>query len=143
MHGDFSRWTFDPAAGYRAVLLQQGRVLLDADFNEQTAITAYHDETRTLDLLGPAGGPADGAGFALVDAAGAAPAGTAWEDLRVTPGRFYVDGVLAEAEAVDGSARPSARGSAVPGRDRGAARPAESRRTTAATPPSSTSGPTT
>ena len=31
MHGDFSRRTFDPADGYRAVLLQQGRVLLDAE----------------------------------------------------------------------------------------------------------------
>ena len=76
MHGDFSRLTFDRAAGYRAVLLQQGRVMLDADFNEQVAITAHHDETRTLDLLGPAGGPADGAGFALVDAAGAPPSTT-------------------------------------------------------------------
>ena len=87
MHGDFSRWTFDPAAGYRAVLLQQGRVLLDADFNEQTAITTYQDETRTLDLLGRAGGPADGAGFALVDGGGAAPVGTAWEDLTPRPTR--------------------------------------------------------
>lgn len=103
MQADFSRWTFDRTAGYRAVLLQQGRVWLDADFNEQAAITADHDETRTLDLLGPAGGPMDGGGFALVDAAGAAPSGTAWKDLRITPGRFYVDGVLAEAQAADGA----------------------------------------
>jgi hypothetical protein len=101
VHGDFSRWTFDRGAGYRSVLLQQGRVLLDADFNEQAAITAHHDETRMLDVAGRAGGPADGAGFALVDAAGAAPDGTAWEDLHVTPGRFYVDGVLAEAAATE------------------------------------------
>jgi len=101
VHGDFSRLTFDRAAGYRAVLLQQGRALLDADFNEQAAIAAYHDETRTFDLLGRAGGPADGAGFALVDAAGDPPADAAWKNLHVTPGRFYVDGVLAEAEEVD------------------------------------------
>ena len=101
MHGDFSRWTFDRGAGYRSVLLQQGRVLLDADFNEQAAITAHHDETRMLDVAGRAGGPVDGAGFALVDAAGAAPDGTAWDELHVTPGRFYVDGVLAEAAATE------------------------------------------
>jgi hypothetical protein len=95
VHGDFSRWTFDRDAGYRAVLLQQGRVLLDADFNEQGAITAHHDETRMLDVAGPAAGPVAGAGFALVDAAGAAPDETAWDELHVAPGRFYVDGVLA------------------------------------------------
>ena len=108
MHGDFSRWTFDRGAGYRAVLLQQGRVLLDADFNEQAAITAHHDETRMHDVAGRAGGPADGAGFALVDAAGAAPDGSAWEDLHVTPGRFYVEGVLAEAAPTEGPGHPLA-----------------------------------
>jgi hypothetical protein len=96
MHGDFSRWTFDPRAGYRSVLLQQGRVLLDADWNEQGAITARHDEVRTRDVVGPAGGPVDGAAFAVTDATGATPSGTAWDALRLGPGRFYVDGVLTE-----------------------------------------------
>ena len=58
MHGDFSRRTFDPADGYRAVLLQQGRVLLDAELNEQAEITAHHDEARTRDVVGRSGGPA-------------------------------------------------------------------------------------
>ena len=35
MKGDFSRETFDRARHYSAVLLQQGRVQLDADWNEQ------------------------------------------------------------------------------------------------------------
>ncbi|MGC0273294.1 DUF6519 domain-containing protein [Pseudactinotalea sp. Z1739] len=96
MHADLSRWTFDPAAGYRSVLLQQGRVLLDADWNEQGAITARHDEVRTRDIIGRAGGPADGAAFALTDAAQDPPAGTAWEELHLSRGRFYLDGVLAE-----------------------------------------------
>lgn len=96
MHGDFSRWTFDPRAGYRSVLLQQGRVLLDADWNEQGAITARHDEVRTRDIVGPAGGPVDGAAFEVTDQTGAEPSGTAWADLRLGPGRFYVDGVLTE-----------------------------------------------
>ena len=63
MHGDFSRWTFDRAAGYRAVLLQQGRVLLDADFNEQTAITTLprrdpHARPRSAARAGPRTAPA-------------------------------------------------------------------------------------
>jgi uncharacterized protein DUF6519/PASTA domain-containing protein len=106
MQGDFTRWTFDPGQGYRSVLLQQGRVLLDADFNEQTEITAYHDEARTRDIVGPGGGPSDGAGFSIVDTAGAPPAGTAWADLRIAPGSYYVDGILCEAAvpaAVDGA----------------------------------------
>jgi Family of unknown function (DUF6519)/PASTA domain len=117
MQADISRRTFDPADAYRAVLLQQGRVLLDADFNEQTEITAHHDEVRTRDLVGRSGGPspdpaATGVAalgpFALVGADGAAPtdpaaasAASAWADLRVTPGRYYVDGVLCESPGPD------------------------------------------
>ncbi|MFI6329657.1 DUF6519 domain-containing protein [Micromonospora chersina] len=97
MQGDFTRWTFDPRDGYRQVLLQQGRMLLDAEWNEQTKITAWHDEERTRDIVGAAGGPLDGAGFAVVDTAGATPTATAWADLRITPGRYYVDGVLVDA----------------------------------------------
>ncbi|HET6857258.1 MAG TPA: DUF6519 domain-containing protein, partial [Streptomyces sp.] len=97
MQGDFSRWTFDAQARYRAVLLQQGRVLLDSDWNEQGQIAAYHDEIRALDFLGESGCPAAGGGFEIVDAAGGRPAGAAWEQLAITPGRYYVDGILIEA----------------------------------------------
>ena len=38
MRGDFTRDTFDPTRHYSGVLLQQGRVQLDADANEQSAI---------------------------------------------------------------------------------------------------------
>lgn len=106
MQGDFSRWTFDRRNGYRSVLLQQGRVLLDADWNEQTQITAHHDEVRMRDALGRAGGPLGEAAFGVTDAAGAAPAGKPWADLRLTPGRFYVDGVLVEVEPGTGGAGP-------------------------------------
>ncbi|MFF0086803.1 DUF6519 domain-containing protein [Streptomyces canus] len=104
MHGDFTRWTFAPQEAYRSVLLQQGRVVLDADWNEQATLTAHHDETRTLDLAGPAGGPATGAGFAIVDADGAPAKEARWEDLSVTPGRYYVAGMLVEAPAPPPSA---------------------------------------
>ena len=40
MSGDYSRFPFDPRRNYSGVLLQQGRVLLDQDWNEQSAIAA-------------------------------------------------------------------------------------------------------
>ncbi|MFE9040615.1 DUF6519 domain-containing protein [Streptomyces sp. NPDC007818] len=98
MQGDFSRWTFDAGARFRSVLLQQGRALLDADWNEQAQITAHHDEARALDTFGRAGVPIAGNAFAIVDArTGKPPSESAWEDLRIVPGRMYVDGLLVEA----------------------------------------------
>lgn len=114
MHGDFSRWTFDPEQGYRSVLLQQGRVLLDADWNEQAEITARHDEVRTRDVVGRTGGPAalgdegGAAGFTVVDSDGQRPEEVAWEDLRITSGRYYVDGLLCEAAPGPGPGWPLA-----------------------------------
>jgi Family of unknown function (DUF6519)/PASTA domain len=105
MHGDFSRRTFDAADRYRAVLLQQGRVVLDSDLNEQAEITTHHDEARLRDLVGRSGGPApasDAPGpFALVGPSSTAADGwrfnaEAWADLRLTGGTYYVDGVLVE-----------------------------------------------
>lgn len=125
MHADLSRWTFDAGQAYRAVLLQQGRVMLDADINEQAEITAYHDEARAADLVGRSGGPAPDPSATGVDALGpfavVGPDGTvpqdasapvAWGKLQVTPGRYYVDGVLAESPAPP---PPPAGGPAPPG----------------------------
>ena len=44
MKGDFSRLTFDPKKHYRRVLMQQGRVQVDADWNEQEAINQFRAE---------------------------------------------------------------------------------------------------
>lgn len=104
MHADLTRWTFDPIRGYRSVVMQQGRVLLDAEWNEQGEIAAHHDEVRTLDVVGRAGGAEPTGGgpgpFALVDLAdGSTPAGVPWTRLGVSPGRYYVDGLLAESPA--------------------------------------------
>ncbi len=117
MQADFSRWTFDGKAGFRSVLLQQGRVVLDADWNEQTQIAAYHDEVRTGDIVGPSGAPAGDAAFGLVDGTGAAAASTPWGNLRLTPGRFYVDGVLT---TVDDPGAPLAEPALPPRRTRAA-----------------------
>jgi predicted flap endonuclease-1-like 5' DNA nuclease len=89
MKGDFTRLTFDRDKHYSAVHLQQGRVALDADWNEQVAIDAYLRETALADLVGKTGAPQTGGGFEVL----VAPGG---RDLLLTPGRYYVDGTLCE-----------------------------------------------
>jgi hypothetical protein len=91
MKGDFTRDTFRPKKHYRNVNHQQGRVGLDADWNEQAEIAAYRDETEARDVIGPAGAPKHDAGFAIGNGIGF--------DFPIGPGRFYVDGILCENEA--------------------------------------------
>src|SRR5688500_6008927 len=62
MRGDFSRVTFRPENHFSGVLLQQGRVQLDAEFNEHVAIEAHRDKQTTRDVIGRAGAPLDGGG---------------------------------------------------------------------------------
>ncbi|HSI59411.1 MAG TPA: DUF6519 domain-containing protein, partial [Ideonella sp.] len=93
MKGDFTRVSFDPRNHFSGVFQQQGRVTLDADVNENTAILLHHIRTLTRDLFGPHGGPADGNGFLLaVDSSGSTPR------LTISAGHYYVEGLLCEAE---------------------------------------------
>ena len=57
MKADFSRNTFHTWRHYRRVLGQQGRVVIDADANEQTSIDLATAEQTTYDVIGPAGVP--------------------------------------------------------------------------------------
>ena len=88
MKGDFSRITFDPTKHYSRVLMQQGRVQLDADWNEQVAIILHRLETMAEDLIGPlGGGPRDKGGFEIESAG---------DDFKISKGRYYVGGMLCE-----------------------------------------------
>ena len=42
MKADISRDTFNSEQHYSRVLMQQGRLLTDADWNEQTSILLHH-----------------------------------------------------------------------------------------------------
>ena len=53
MQGDFSRNTFDPTKHFSRVLMQQGRVQLDADWNELNAIVFHYLRTLARDVYGP------------------------------------------------------------------------------------------
>ncbi len=88
MKGDFSRDTFVPQHHYRGVLMQQGRVQVDADWNEQQAIQQRLDETTTRDVVGLCGVPEDTLdGFKL---------SANDKGLDIGIGRIYVDGILCE-----------------------------------------------
>ena len=65
MKGDFSRNTFNPRKHYSQVLMQQGRVQVDADFNEQGAIHQDRVETEARDVIGPCGVPETVGGFEI------------------------------------------------------------------------------
>ncbi|MBW7883203.1 MAG: hypothetical protein H3C34_11320 [Caldilineaceae bacterium] len=97
MKGDFTRLTFDRSKHYSSVLNQQGRVAIDADWNEQAAIEHHDARTTRQDVIGLCGGPqgvdADGNPLAGFDVT------TDGAVLTVTGGRYYVDGILAEKEA--------------------------------------------
>jgi hypothetical protein len=90
MKGDFSRDTFSPHRHYNAVLMQQGRVQLDADWNEQRAIDRHRTETEARDLIGPGGAQVGNAGFEI----GVHDKKT----LSIGSGNLYVDGILCQNE---------------------------------------------
>lgn len=82
MKGDFSRDTFDRTKGYAGVMLQQGSVVLDADWNEQAAIRQQDLRTLVVDLFGPV--------LPIGEAFAITPVG---RDLVIGPGNLYVNGI--------------------------------------------------
>ncbi len=88
MRGDFSRYTFDPKKRYSGVWMQQGRVQLDSDWNEQQAINRHRAEEECRDVVGRSGAPSANPGFKItIDRDG---------NLCIGKGRYYVDGILCE-----------------------------------------------
>ena len=65
LQGDFTRLRFDPAEPYSGVRMQQGRVQLDADWNELVDLVDRRIRTGTTDLVGASGAPAAAAAFAV------------------------------------------------------------------------------
>lgn len=101
MRADLTRDTFHAHKHYERVLMQQGRVQMDADWNEQAAILLHYLQTLAADLIGPAGGPAglNGTpppGFLISPLT---PAPTV-ADFQIGFGHYYVDGLLCEADFI-------------------------------------------
>jgi len=95
MPGDYSRFTFDPTRHYSQVRMQQGRVQLDADWNEQAAITAHMREAALRDLVGPCGVSKDSDAYLMQRMPDSGP----FSDIGILPGRCYVNGHVAINEA--------------------------------------------
>ncbi|MFL6211755.1 MAG: DUF6519 domain-containing protein [Pyrinomonadaceae bacterium] len=116
MKGDFSRDTFAPLNHFSRVLMQQGRVLLDSDLNEQTAILLHYLRTLAADLIGPFGGPQEECGFNIaishLSARDRDPQHVELlervdkRNFLIEPGRYYVNGLLCENEHLVTYARP-------------------------------------
>ena len=89
MSGDYSRKTFNPWRDFSAVLMQQGRVQLDADWNELIGIISRRWRAETTDIIGRGTVPKETPnGFKIEIAADGS--------LTIGRGRIYVDGLLAE-----------------------------------------------
>jgi len=88
MSYDLSRITFNPLDDYVGVVMQQGRVQLDADWNAMVAQFGRRMRAQTLDTFGPAVVPRETPdGFLISGPANA---------IEIGPGRIYIDGILAE-----------------------------------------------
>ncbi len=88
MSGDYSRKHFNPQKHYQGVLRQQGRPDLDADSNENVDAQDRRWRAETIDVIGQCGVSSQTPdGFKIQGLA---------SQLMVGPGRFYVDGYLAE-----------------------------------------------
>src|SRR3954451_22067900 len=98
MRGDFSVWAKDRSHNFRGTLHQQGRVLLDRDWNAQTEITGEWQETAARDAFGagivavPTEFP-DGFKVVQADNVAAAPAHV---EISLKKGRVWADGLLVE-----------------------------------------------
>jgi hypothetical protein len=91
MGSDRARGSNDPRQQYRSVVMQQGRVTLEADWNESQQITGEEIRAEALDFVGPAGTPDDGYAIVLTDTPTQPP-----YDFFVGAGTMYVGGMRAE-----------------------------------------------
>jgi hypothetical protein len=107
MPSDRSRSTDRTRYGYTGAVAQQGRVVLDRDFNAQQGLTADRIAADALDFVGPCGTP-DG-GFLISPTGGSPPPPPFWNppvsvpasppetpggggDFLIAPGTMYLGG---------------------------------------------------
>jgi len=102
MASDRARISYDPTRKWRGLVAQQGRVTVEADWNEAATIDAARDRAVTRDVVGPVGSP-DGGYLVKAGQAGSPPASTG--DLTVGKGTLYLGGerldLLADVDVDD------------------------------------------
>jgi hypothetical protein len=98
MSADYSRWPLRDR-DFAQVRLEQGRVLTDADWNEEILVTERRERLETIDGLGRAVVPiATTDAFRITELAG--------PDLSIGLGRAYLDGLLVENHGQPGPFDP-------------------------------------
>jgi Family of unknown function (DUF6519)/Right handed beta helix region len=102
MAADISRVRFDPLRDFAGVVLQQGRLLLDADFNDLVALLDRRLRAETCDLTSFGPDP-NHAGVAWVprQTPDAFRVELSGGNLTIGRGRMYVDGLLAENHGIE------------------------------------------
>lgn len=112
MKADTTRSTFKQTKHYHSVRMQQGRVQIDADWNEQMDIIGHRITTEAIDVIGNSGAPLHDPGFHLVAQAAdlsaeektlpenQTPPAIVAGDLLISGGRYYVDGILCENDRI-------------------------------------------
>ncbi len=100
MSFDASRFPFDAWKDFNGVVMQQGRVQIDSDWNEWLAILNRRIQAGTLDTMGAAVVPSTTPNGFLISAT---QTGTT-NAITIGPGRMYVDGLLVENHGPFGSA---------------------------------------
>jgi hypothetical protein len=116
MAADRARVSYDPSRQWRALIAQQGRVTVEADWNEASAIDSERVRDLTLAVIGTQGTPDGGYVVTAIPAAGSPPAGappagsptpSGPGDLIIGPGTLFVGGERLNLDApVAYSAQP-------------------------------------
>lgn len=96
MSFDISRLTFNPLKDYFGVVMEQGRVQLDSDWNEFLAELARRIQAGTMDIVGLAGVPSTTPYAFRINASVDTTQTPNVPHVTIGAGRIYVDGLLAE-----------------------------------------------
>ena len=90
---DISRMAFDPHKHYAGVQLQQGRVIIDDDWNDSQRITDENSRRLKVDIVGPGGSPDEG--FHISNPRISSKGNI---DFDISEGSFYLGGLILEME---------------------------------------------
>ena len=92
MKADLTRNSFDPFKHFSRVLMQQGRVQLDADWNAEASILLHMLRHLASDIIGPHG-TSDNSFRIFSYFTGVT------DDFLIGAGSYYVDGIRCELES--------------------------------------------
>lgn len=103
--GDFTRDTFYPLRHFTRVFMQQGRVSVDADWNEQVSMLLHYLRSMARDIGGEHWGPTDTSDGQ--ERAGFRVSSNAHNVFTIGTGHYYVQGLLCENEQLENEPPPT------------------------------------